>query len=128
MDDRDRHVAVTAAASQTGLYLVTIGAPVLPRGQERARRIVLRRLVGELHATGVLDITTESRGTVLDRRDVELLRSVRFELPKGTRVRLDHQRGENEPLLWLADIIAGAVMRPGTAARATAMCWRIASQ
>lgn len=45
----------------------------------------------------------------VDRRDVELLRSVRFDLPKGTRVRLDHQRGETEPLLWLADIIAGAV-------------------
>ncbi|MGH3615372.1 MAG: hypothetical protein ACRDRK_22800 [Pseudonocardia sp.] len=109
MDDRDRHAAVTTAASLTGTHLVAIGAPVPPRGQERARRIVLRRLVGELHAIGVLDITAESRGNVLDRRDVELLRSVRFDLPKGTRVHLGHQRGETEPLLWLADIIASAV-------------------
>jgi hypothetical protein len=109
MDERDRHAAVTVAASLTGTYLVAVGAPVPPRGQERARRIVLRRLVGELHAIGVLDITAESRGGVLDRRDVELLRSVRFDLPKGTRVRLDHRRGGTEPLLWLADIIAGAV-------------------
>jgi hypothetical protein len=109
MDERDRHAAVTVAASLTGTYLVAVGAPVPPRGQERARRIVLRRLVGELHAIGVLDITAESRGGVLDRRDVELLRRVRFDLPKGTRVHLDHQRGETEPLLWLADIIAGAV-------------------
>ncbi|MDN5932386.1 MAG: hypothetical protein L0I24_15190 [Pseudonocardia sp.] len=109
MDDRDRHAAVTVAASLTGTYPVAVGAPVPPRGQERARRIVLRRLVGELHAIGVLDITAESRGGVLDRRDVELLRSVRFDLPKGTRVCLDHRRGEAEPLLWPADIIAGAV-------------------
>ena len=109
MDDRDRHTAATAAASLTGTNLVVIGAPVPPRGQERARRIVLRRLVGELHALGVLEITAEPRGSVLDRRDVELLRSVRLDLPKGTRVHLDHQRGETEPLLWLADIVAGAV-------------------
>jgi hypothetical protein len=109
MDERDRHAAVTVAASLTGTYLVAVGVPVPLRGQERARRIVLRRLVGELHEIGVLDITAESRGSVLDRRDVDLLRSVRFDLPKGTRIHLDHQRGETEPLLWLADTVAGAV-------------------
>jgi hypothetical protein len=45
-------------------------APVPQRGQERARRIVLRRLVTELHAIDVVKMTAESRGTVLDRRDV----------------------------------------------------------
>jgi hypothetical protein len=41
MDERDRHAAVTVAASLTGTYLVAVGVPVPPRGQELARRIVL---------------------------------------------------------------------------------------
>jgi hypothetical protein len=109
MDERDRHAAAATAASLTGAYLVAIGAPVPTRGQERARRIVLRRLVVELHRLGVAEMTAESRGSVLDRRDVELVRSVRYDLPKGTKVRLEHVRGETEPLLWVADIVAGAV-------------------
>lgn len=102
-------MAATTAASLTGAYLVAIGAPVPRRGQERARRIVQRRLVGELNALGVVEITAESRRNVLDRRDVELVRSVRFDLPKGTRVHLQDVRGDTEPLLWVADIVAGTV-------------------
>lgn len=108
MDERDRHAAASTAVS-LGAYLVAIGAPVPPRSQERARRIVLRRLVTELHGLGIAEITAESRGSVLDRRDVELVRSVRYDLPKGTKIRLEHVRGETEPLLWVADIVAGAV-------------------
>lgn len=108
MDDRDRHAAVAAAASLTGTYLVAVGAPVPLRGQERARRIVLRRLVGELHDLGVAEIIAESRGGVLDRRR-RAGATCQVRPAKGTRVQVEHRRGETEPLLWLADIIAGAV-------------------
>jgi hypothetical protein len=51
----------------------------------------------------------ESRQPVLDRHDVQLIRDARFDLPKGTQLRVDHQVGATEPLFWVADIVAGAV-------------------
>jgi len=38
-----------------------------------------------------------------------LVRDARFDLPKGTQLRVDHQVGAIEPLFWVADIVAGAV-------------------
>ena len=37
------------------------------------------------------------------------MRDARFDLPKGTLLRVDHQRGAEEPLFWVADIVAGAI-------------------
>ena len=33
----------------------------------------------------------------------------RHNLPKGTRFHIEHENGADEPLLWAADIVAGAV-------------------
>jgi hypothetical protein len=40
---------------------------------------------------------------------VQLVRDARHDLPKGTQLRVDHERGAHEPLFWVADIVAGAV-------------------
>jgi hypothetical protein len=60
----------------------------------------------------------EARQDVLDRADVELVTASRYDLPKGTQLRVDHQRGAAEPLFWVADIVAGAIRagRQGTPA------------
>jgi hypothetical protein len=51
----------------------------------------------------------ESRQEALNRADVELITATRHDLPKGTRLRVDHRRGATEPLFWVADIVAGAI-------------------
>lgn len=109
MDEQDQRCASETVRRLDGLHVVTVGSPVHRRGQERARRISLRRLVFELHAVGVEKILMEARQDVLDRSDVQLVRDARHDLPKGTHLRVDHERGADEPLFWVADIVAGAV-------------------
>ena len=118
MDDQQQGTAAAVVAGLDGMHLVTIGSPVPLRKQERARRASLRRLAYELHGLGVTQILMESRQIVLDRQDVQLITATRNDLPKGTRLRVDHQRGAAEPLFWVADIVAGAVRadREGVAA------------
>jgi hypothetical protein len=109
MDGDDRARAAATVAQLAGLHVVTVGAPVEPRKQERARHISLRRLVFELHDRGVATIWMEARQSTLDRADIELVQQTRFDLPKGSRLRVEHAPGASEPLFWVADIVAGAV-------------------
>lgn len=109
MDARQQTTAAHTVAKLRGVHLVTIGTPVPRKKQERARRTSLRRLVYELHALGVTQIMMEARQDQLDRNDVQLVADTRFDLPKGTQLRVDHQRGAAEPLFWVADIVAGAI-------------------
>lgn len=109
MDMLDRERAAHSVRSLNGIHLVTIGSPVPLRGQERARGISLRRLVFELHDLGVTDVFLEARQDTLDRRDVTVVQGARYDLPKGTRFRIEHRRGGEEPLLWIPDIVAGVI-------------------
>jgi hypothetical protein len=109
MDKRQKRTAAQRLADVEGLHVVAIGAPLPIRRQERARAACLRRLVHELHSFGVGELLIESRTNELDKRDVATVRGARYELPRGTRFRVDHQIGAKEPLFWAADIIAGAV-------------------
>lgn len=102
-------MAAQTVSGLAGVHLVTIGTPVPQKKQERARRTALRRLAYELHGIGVTRIMIEARQDKLDRADVELITATRTDLPKGTHLRVDHQRGAAEPLFWVADIVAGAV-------------------
>ncbi|WET78866.1 hypothetical protein P3102_33295 [Amycolatopsis sp. QT-25] len=66
-------------------------------------------MVLELAAFDVEMFVLESRTATLDARDVETVKGARFTLPKGTPFRVAHERGKDEPLLWAADIVAGAI-------------------
>ena len=109
MGERDHTAAAAAVASQGGLHLVVVGSPVPRTRQERARARCLTTLVTELHSYSVTDLVIEARTKELDRRDVATVTGARYQLPKGTRFRVDHVAGSAEPLLWAADIVAGAV-------------------
>jgi hypothetical protein len=110
MDSRDRQQAVTVVAELSGVHVVAVGSPVPRRGQERARAVTLRRLVFELHARGVRRMLIEARQVRLDRRDVQVVIAARYDLPRGVkRPEVQHCAGSAEPLLWIADIVAGAV-------------------
>ncbi len=51
----------------------------------------------------------EAREQELNRRDVHTVAGARFLLPKGSSFHVDHDHGAGEPILWVADLVAGAV-------------------
>lgn len=104
-----REQAVKQVAALACLHVVTIGSPVPQRRQERARAACLTRLVLELHGMGVRQLLMEAREQELNRRDVHTVAGARFLLPKGSSFHVDHDHGTGEPILWVADLVAGAV-------------------
>ncbi|WP_414936885.1 hypothetical protein [Amycolatopsis sp. cmx-11-51] len=104
-----KHAVVKRVADFEELHLVTVGAPVPARGQERGRSLCMQRLVLELHALGVSHLVAEGRTVQLDARDVRTIQQSRFSLPQGAEFRIRHARGVDEPLLWISDIVAGAI-------------------
>ncbi|WP_017559856.1 hypothetical protein [Nocardiopsis baichengensis] len=109
MDARQRKAAAGEVADLGGLHLVTVGTPVGRARQERARAKCLNILVGELHGYGVRRLCCESRGAALDERDVKTVIAARRTLPENGRLVVEHLDGGEEPLLWAADVVAGAV-------------------
>lgn len=109
MDTRQQATAAATVAALDGFHIVTVGTPVPRTRQERARAMCLTRLVSELHSYSVTDLVIEARTTQLDDRDIKTVRGARFSLPAGTRFHVAHVAGSQEPLLWSADIVAGAV-------------------
>jgi hypothetical protein len=84
-------------------------APLDPRRQERARRHCLRRLLFELEAAGVGHVWLESRGRHQDPLDLQAVNVLRIQRVIGAGLVVDHTRPLDEPLLWVPDIVAGAV-------------------
>lgn len=110
MDRAHKEQAAKAVAAVEGFHIVTIGTPVPKRRQERARARCLDRLVVELHGYGIGSLVLEAREPELNRRDIATVKGTRHRLfPGGAHFRVDHVPGPTEPLLWTADILAGAV-------------------
>ena len=109
MDTRQQTTAAQTIAALDGFHIVTVGTPVPHRRQERARAMCLTRLITELHSYSVTDLVIESRTVQLNERDIKTAQGARFSLPAGTRFHVTHVAGAQEPLLWSADIVAGAV-------------------
>ncbi|OEJ36381.1 hypothetical protein BGK72_39070 [Streptomyces agglomeratus] len=110
MDHRQRRHAAQLVAVQSGLHVVAVGTPVPKRRQERARSKSLTALVVELHGFEVDQLYIESREAALNKDDISTVaRARQTVLPKGTVFRADHVHGRAEPLLWISDIVAGAV-------------------
>jgi hypothetical protein len=109
MDPRQQEDAAKRLASVDGFHLVAIGTPVPQRRQERARAACLTRLIVELHDLGVGRLLMEARERELNRRDVRTAAGARYALPSSADFRLDHVFAAAEPLLWAADVVAGAV-------------------
>ncbi len=109
LDRRQREHAAQAVAKLDGFHLVVVGSPVPARRQERARAMCLARLVVECHGLDVRELVLESRSQALNARDLKTVIGARYLLPKGADLTVTHAPGFTEPLLWIADIVAGAV-------------------
>lgn len=109
LTNEQKRAVVKRVADFEELHLVSVGAPVPARRQERGRSLCLRRLMIELHALGVGLLVAEGRTAQLDARDVRTIQQSRFSLPRDATFRVQHARGADEPLLWISDVVAGAV-------------------
>lgn len=77
--------------------------------QERARRLCMRCLLYRLDQLEVSTVALESRGAVLDRRDLALTKALRGSNVIPRRLHVITADPASEPMLWVADAIAGAV-------------------
>ncbi|TAJ48554.1 MAG: hypothetical protein EPO52_10555 [Herbiconiux sp.] len=75
---------------------------------ERYRRKCLEALYHHLVAMDVLDLTFESRSAPQDRNDRAHLVALQAQ-GLYSRLRIAHARGGDEPLLWIADAVLGAL-------------------
>jgi hypothetical protein len=101
--------AADVVASVPALHTVVVSTTMRASRQERARALCLERLLWLLERDDVLAVALETRTTSLNRADVvtlSRLRARRIISPRGLRIQ--HLQPSKEPLLWAADIIAGA--------------------
>lgn len=107
---RSRMEIVGAVARLSALHLVV----VVRYGQagetsERRRRKCLARLAYELDGRGIERIIAEGRERKANDREVVYFDQLRSTHVISAGTRLDHLDGPGEPLLWVPDIVAGAV-------------------
>lgn len=76
---------------------------------ERRRRLCMARLLPELHAAGVTDVYLESREKKQNTGDMELLNGLRRQKALTSDLRIYHVPGPNDALLWVPDVVAGAM-------------------
>lgn len=108
-DTRSRRTMAAAVAGLDALHTVVVGAPLDPRRQERARRLCMERLLHELAALGVSHVWAESRTESLNRRDMQMIDALRSRQAIPPGLKLDFVLPSAEPMVWLPDIVAGAV-------------------
>lgn len=76
---------------------------------ERQRRLCLAPMLRLIDAREVTAAWFESRNHRDDARDDVVVSALRSRFDLGAHLRVNHVFGSNEPLLWIADAICGAV-------------------
>ena len=91
--------------------VVAVATPVDKHRPERARKLCLTQLLWELQRRSIRDVLFESRRPAQDKEDRKLIAAaVRSQhLEPGLVFGFGHP--DVEPLLWLPDLVAGAVNR-----------------
>lgn len=68
----------------------------------------MEQMYFELSAMSVYDITFESRQTAQNRKDIEYIVALAGQGQCAGRM-LQHTRGGDDPLLWIPDVVLGAL-------------------
>jgi hypothetical protein len=100
-------VATVAQLPVTGFVVVHMDKDADDR---RHRRKCMEFLLPHLALMPCSTITFESRGQ-LDASDVDMVQKLRSRRAIESTVRIEHSIGRNEPALWAADIVCGAVVQ-----------------
>ena len=105
--DQRRKLVTETIAVLPALHLIVVRVDVGARS-ERRRRLCLARLLHELDTAGIAEVHLESRAARQNGLDLELLNRLRQQKAISSRLRIHHQPGPSEPLLWVPDVVAGA--------------------
>ena len=88
--------------------VVVVASPLDGKKQERARRKCFEALLPKLEAKGIEEFVLESRGATSDKLDVSYIKYA-----KGSKlvksISITHADGADEPKLWIADQVIGAM-------------------
>ena len=105
-----RRARITAAVAKFDIpSVVVIGTPLDQRRQERARRCCMEELLPYLAGLGVAQVWLEARTASLNAKDRAHIEAMRGRQLLTTALRIDVARPSEEPMLWLPDVVAGAV-------------------
>jgi hypothetical protein len=105
---------VTAVAGLPLSHIVVIRDGMPGEKPERRRRKCLEQLLYTLDDHDVAEVVLESRGPKDDRRDRDMLDSLRSQRSIRPQLRMDHLPGPKDPLLWVPDATCGAVTHDRT--------------
>jgi hypothetical protein len=106
----ERREKIMATVAQVDMAaVVVIGTPLAKKKQERARAMCMETLAMHLDGLGVVQVYLERRTPALDQRDHRLIDSIRGKKLISAGMRIDVQQPSIEPMLWMPDIVAGAV-------------------
>ena len=104
---RGELAAAVAGLPLTGFVVVHVDTDASDR---RHRRKCLEFLLPHLAQMPCSTITFESRGQ-LDHSDLATMQMLRSGRAIESTLRIEHAVGRNEPALWAADIVCGAVVQ-----------------
>lgn len=105
--EKRRHFLVDQVAGLPARHLVVVRVD-RNAGSERRRRLCLWRLLVELDAADVESVCLESRHRRQNDHDLQLLSVMRARRELGSALRMYHEPGPANALLWLPDVVAGA--------------------
>ena len=108
-DPRSQARLVQAVSQLEVEHTVVVRVEMAGERQERQRRLCMERLLTELFRLGVTEVIFESRGAADDKKDMNLIRALRAKKAITASLRASHLPGPSEPLLWIADVVCGAV-------------------
>lgn len=107
-NDRRKHQIVQRIVDLGPMNVVYSHLDARRKKTERYRRKTLESLYHELIGMEVFDLTLEARTRSQDQNDLAHIVALRNQGLDG-RLHIDHVRGGDEPLLWIADAVLGAV-------------------
>ena len=88
--------------------IVVLASPLAGRKQERARRKCLQALLPNLEGRGIERLVLESRRPGSDKLDLDFISYARGSNLINS-IRVEYEYGAEEPRLWVADLLLGAM-------------------
>lgn len=109
-EERERFAMIDVLVNEAASLFAYVQRPAPHRFHERGRAEMLGQLLGDLCRSGAVDLVIESRQSYRDQLDRQTIIQAQAAGTASNDLSYGHVIPAQEPLLWLADALAGAVM------------------